>query len=317
MTVAAPYKQNTVVLKGRGYHEDAPAGGTIQPGALIQRQPDGSVVVHAVQGGRSEKLWAKEDALQGKWFNDTYTATVPDLVSYYQAVMGDHILALIATAAPAITTGSPLISNGDGTLIGLSSVGGTVIYDNPAASVPITNVAVETAFSLNYPIPANSLLVGDVIKIHFSGTQTAQNSTNTLGIKVYIGGLTGTALVTIAPAVGAANNVFDGDIELIVRSIGPTGTFVASCNYTAVPAASGTATRVQTEVPSTAIDTTAVQAIAVSATWSVASPGNSVRLDELVVELVRGAPSAVVAYAGVAVDNHLGTGPVYSPVVAA
>jgi hypothetical protein len=53
-----------------------------------------------------------------------------------------------------------------------------------------------------------------------------------------------------------------------------------------VPAAALTATRVVTNLASTAIDTTVAQVVNVTATWSVANAGNSCRLDVMVVELL-------------------------------
>ena len=76
-----------------------------------------------------------------------------------------------------------------------------------------------------------------------------------------------------------------GEYELIVRTVGASGTVVGFGTGKSVPAAEGTATYKDDILASTTIDTTAVQQVAVSATWSVASSSNSVRLDFLTVEV--------------------------------
>jgi hypothetical protein len=160
------------------------------------------------------------------------------------------------------------------------------LYSSVAASTAVSNTATETEFDANYTLPANILQAGSLLRVRYQGIQTAQNSTNTLGIKLYIGGKAGTALQTISAAQGAANNIFAGEFYLAVRTIGATGTFVGWGNYTAVPAASASATMVTGIAASTTIDTTATQKLAVAATWSAASASNSVRLDYFTVEML-------------------------------
>lgn len=159
-----------------------------------------------------------------------------------------------------------------------------LLYVNTAPSTAITNAAAEAAFSTTYSIPKNTLQVGSVIKIRFQGIATATTSTDTLQIKLYIGGLTGTALLTSAATDATNSDIFAGDFFLVIRTIGSSGTFVGNGNFTKVEAASGTATRVESITASTAIDTTVDQAITVSATWSAQSASDSCRLDILAVE---------------------------------
>ncbi len=163
---------------------------------------------------------------------------------------------------------------------------GGVAYASTAASSAISNTTDETAFSESYTLPKNALRAGSVIKVRYQGIATATNSTDTLLVKLYIGGITGTAILTGTATDVANSNIFAGEATIVVRTIGASGTFVAVGTHTDVPAASGTASHAITEITaSTAIDTTATQQIAVSATWSVASASNSCRLDVFVVEL--------------------------------
>jgi len=155
-------------------------------------------------------------------------------------------------------------------------------YSNVAASTAVTASSTETLFDKSFSIPAGTLKVGDVIDIAFQGIATATNSTDTLAVKLYIGGLTGTALLTGTATDVANNAIFAGTFKAVVRTIGASGTLVGFGMHTDVPAASGTATGAVTEiVASTTIDTTAAQVVGVSATWSTTNAGNSCRLDLL------------------------------------
>ena len=164
-------------------------------------------------------------------------------------------------------------------------VASVVTYTNEAASAAVSNTTTETLFDKYYSIPKNSLSPGQLIKIRYQIIATATNSTDTLAVKLYIGGLTGTALISHAATDVADNNVVSGEYELIVRTVGASGTVVGCGTYKSVPAAEGTATYKDDILASTTIDTTAAQVIGVSATWSVASASNSARLDFLRVEM--------------------------------
>lgn len=169
---------------------------------------------------------------------------------------------------------------------GPQQVLGGVVYSNTAASTAHTNTTTEALFDTQYSIPANTLMPGMVIKVKFQGIATSTNSTDTLVIKLYIGGLSGTALLTGTATDVANNNIFAGECTIIIRTVGSSGTFVAYGTHTEVPAASGTAVHDVTEITaSTAIDTTTAQVIGVGADWSVASSSNSCRLDMMVVEI--------------------------------
>jgi len=179
--------------------------------------------------------------------------------------------------------GNLVTDRGDGNGVNLQRY---TAYSNTAASTAISSTASETAFSLAYSVPANSLVPGEVIDIFWQGIATATNGTDTLAIKVYIGGTSGTLLFTHAATDVADNNVFSGWYKLIIRTVGASGTLVGFGHGKSVPAAEGTMTAKDDILASTTIDTTAAQQIAVSATWSNASASNSCRLD--VLHVVRG-----------------------------
>lgn len=159
------------------------------------------------------------------------------------------------------------------------------MYTQVAASTAVSNTITETLFDKSYSIPANTLKAGSVVRVKYWGIATATNSTDTLAIKLYIGGLSGTALVSHAAVDVANNDIFFGECDIIVRTAGASGTMVARGLYKTT-AAEGTATMKDDILASTTLDTTAAQVVGVSATWSVASSSNSCRLDFLTVDLV-------------------------------
>jgi hypothetical protein len=161
---------------------------------------------------------------------------------------------------------------------------GGVVYRNVAASTAHAASTTETAFDTKYSIPANTLKAGSVIKVRFQGIATATNSSDTLLVKLYIGGITGTAILTGTATDATNNDVFLGEATIVIRTIGASGTLVAMASGNIVPAATRVAVPVYQITASTTIDTTAAQEISVGADWSTTG-ANSARLDILVVEI--------------------------------
>ncbi len=153
-----------------------------------------------------------------------------------------------------------------------------------AASSAVTNTTTETAFdNSSVVIPANTLNAGDVIRVRAQGTNTSGNSTDTLTIKLKVGTtvIVATAAVDVTDGGG---DVFWIDAEIVIRTTGGTGTFVAGGTQgLGVP---GTVTAKPWLKASTTIDTTAAQTLTVTATWSVASASDSCRLDVYDVQVI-------------------------------
>lgn len=161
---------------------------------------------------------------------------------------------------------------------------GKLIFANQAAASVITNTAVETAFDIKATIKANTLFPGSMVKIRFQGIAPSTNATDTLLIKLYYGSITGTLLWSSNAPDVADNNVFMGNFDIIIRTIGAAGTMVGWGTGKGNPAAPGTFATKDQSLASTAVDTTVDKDIVVSATWSVANAANQVRLDFLSVE---------------------------------
>lgn len=162
---------------------------------------------------------------------------------------------------------------------------GGVVYSSVAASAVHSDTTTEALFDKQYSIPANTLVAGSVVKVRFQGIATATNSTDTLTIKLYIGGLSGTAILTGTATNATDNDIFTGEALIQIRTAGASGTLVAIASGNIVPAATRVAVPVFQITASTTIDTTAAQVVGVGADWSVASSSNSARLDIMVVEI--------------------------------
>jgi hypothetical protein len=162
---------------------------------------------------------------------------------------------------------------------------GGVVYNAVAASAAHTATTDEALFDKQYSIPANTLKAGSVVKVRFQGIATGSNSTDTLTIKLYIGGLSGTAVLTGTATDATNNDVFTGEAMICIRTAGASGTLVAVASGNIVPAATRVAVPVYQITASTAIDTTAAQVVGVGIDWSTNNAGNTARLDIMVVEI--------------------------------
>lgn len=145
-----------------------------------------------------------------------------------------------------------------------------------AASSTITNSTEETAFSTTFSIPANRLRVGSVINLRARASVSSGNGTDTLTLRARLTNASGT-LLGAGPAVDVTNgggDVGDIDLQLVVRSIGASGTVMSVGKIgllTAVTStgSSGVAT----------VDTTAAITLVITAQWSTALTSNVVALD--------------------------------------
>jgi len=213
-------------------------------------------------------------------------------INQYADVYGD--VSGQVTATPngnyiGISLGTPSGGNtanaGEYLIVLRRSTAAVHLYANTAASSAITNTANETAFSVgSFTLPANFLHAGDELWITGQGIATAHNGSDTLTIKLHIGGLAGATIFASAAVNVAVNDAFYFEAQLIIRAIGnaSTGTFVASgVQALGTP---GTATAYHFFKASTNVDTTVTEQLVASATWSAASASDSCRLDMFTVD---------------------------------
>jgi hypothetical protein len=198
----------------------------------------------------------------------------------------------------AATNSNNILTTLHGAKIGLSSKGRLLVnptgagpgaagiaYTAAAAASTITNTTSEVIFDNFITIPGNSLEVGSLVKIRYGVSFPATTTSDTAAIKAYIGGIAGTALISHAATDVANSNVVQGEYELIVRTIGSSGTVVGVGTYKSIPAAEATATYKDDVLASTTLDTTVNQVIGVSCTWSAASTNDAAVCDFLRVEV--------------------------------
>lgn len=136
----------------------------------------------------------------------------------------------------------------------------------------VSNTVAETTVYTE-PIAANELHTGQVVKVRVLGRYSTANASDTVTIRLKIGG------TTILSVVSAAANVTNAplDIEFIftVRSDGASGTIIGfgrvELNNQAKSAAS---------TSTTVVDTTIAEDVTITAEWSSADPSNSLSIDQ-------------------------------------
>lgn len=259
-----------------------------------------SASVSASEFSRRRQIPLKRDGAVS--FNAVTTAgnsATPDATWLWKRVwfVSDNEVSLTPTSGWPIYAGRVIGING---MLGCGSIGSTEVlvaiadavnqpvpewsYAAVAASTALSASSTETAFDKNFTIPANTLRAGDVLRVFCQGICTATNSTDTFQHKLYIGGITGTAIFTGTATDVANNDIFTCEAYLTVRTIGASGTIVGYSVGNVVPAAVTTAASVRQILASTAIDTTAAQQVVLSGKWSTTSGSNSARLDVMIIE---------------------------------
>lgn len=289
---------NKIVLEARGRHEEYQVGSVdVYPGMLVELNSSKKVIAHASQGGPALVRVVKEEPLRGLTKNDPIPAN-DYACPVHEAVPGDVLLMLLKNGQNVVI-GDGLMSSGDGFLI---SNPGMQLANIVAPSTTITNLGTETTFSNgSYSIPANSLAVGDVIRIRAKAFLIAVNSTNTHRVRLYINS---TTLADSGAIAMVANDYVAITAHLTIRSIGVSGTFVASGIVSFTIA--GTATNAPFTIASTTLDTTAAAVVAIKSLASATSAGNQIRLDEFSIDLMRDQGLYTLARAQEAIDNSLG-----------
>jgi hypothetical protein len=165
----------------------------------------------------------------------------------------------------------PDVVGGDGSIVSASAVAGA----SSTAAV---------AFDRSLTIPANALQAGDVVRIRAQGLVVDQNGSDTATIRLRLGGST----LATSPAIDVADNdVFNIDSAVTIRTDGASGTLVAS-SLGQGPDAAGTDLAVWGDIlASTAVNTTAAITVDATVQFSGSHADNQVRLDTLVVEVMR------------------------------
>lgn len=131
---------NTIKINNHSDNfEEYVADAAILPGTLLELNTDNEVKVHATAGGNvGPKMFALEDAFQGKGIDDAYAAG--DRVRVWFPSPGDIVLAILADGQD-VAEGTLLESNGAGYLTAHSADEASVLPN--VQSNPIVAISLE------------------------------------------------------------------------------------------------------------------------------------------------------------------------------
>lgn len=282
------------------------------PSEISANPYSGSLLSYAADGYVHELVAGEPFAGVCRIAIETADAATADGTRYIEAV-GGEFYATVPLAATVANIGQRVFATDDATftmtqasastfvgrVVGIESATKAIVlmrtqeyvaadwYAMIAASAALTNSTTRTAFA-SYTIKAGSLRVGSRIKVRGQVIATATNSTDTL--LVDIGGAVGgtPAIIVGTAATDVANdNVAMIDAELVIRTLGDTGTLAGSSWLTTTIAANLTAAPVLAKVVSTTVNTNADIVLGLYGTWSAASASDSARADLFTVEVTR------------------------------
>ena len=207
-----------------------------------------------------------------------------------KSLIGDNAHGIETTNSSAIVEGNSVLTVGGRAYIlpsGCSAKNNVghpeeLVFASSVISNSVTNTAVETDFNQTYTIPAHRLLVGDVIRIRGYVKVTAANATDTLLITVKLGGSNIASTGAIDVSAGDAGYF---DLQLHIRAIGTSGTFVGTGLTGMGPPTNQTAPKIERR-DATTIDTTQALIVKATALWSAANVGNACVLELFSVDLI-------------------------------
>lgn len=203
--------------------------------------------------------------------------------------------ALTSSVQTALTAGFGANTR---TVAGLEALGLLVFAKGITAedsSTGVTAGTTETAFTNQVTIPANTLAVGDRIRIVATVKTTAAHSTDTLALKLVIANnadlkTTAIVLVTKAAADATANDIFRFEADLRVTAIGAAATCSLNGHGLAILAGGATWQNVASIDDVTTVGSTSAIYAGLTYTWNASDAGNVCRIKECFVTVTR--PSA-------------------------
>lgn len=159
------------------------------------------------------------------------------------------------------------------------------IYANVSDSTAIGNTTTETAFDKTYSIPANTLQVGDVIRVRAGGvisTDAAGTVAVTFRPKL---GATQMAQSAITVTAGQSNASWRLESEASVRSLGTPSTVRSGGGLVSLPG--GTTVLASIGTGTLNVTTTSALLVSISVQFASARAGDSIKIGTLTVEIVR------------------------------
>lgn len=212
-----------------------------------------------------------------------FRAIVPADLPVFVASGASH--AIGAVPDPGASAGATRYLREDSSWAVPPGVNG-VAFSN--VSVPggntVANTTSETAFASNFTIPANSLAVGQVIRVKAFGVYSTDTiSAGNITLRVKFGSTTLCATAALTNVVSLTNQGWTLDALLIVDTTGATGTVEAQGMAFLTTAINTAMNAGMTNTSTVVVDTTANQTVQISVQWSAASANNSIVLRQLVV----------------------------------
>lgn len=145
-------------------------------------------------------------------------------------------------------------------------------YASAADSSTLTNSTTETILNTATVVQAGTLKVGSRIKFRGAIKVPSTNSTDTLTARIRMGGIAGTAVAATAAVNATNSDIVYIEGEMVVRTIGASGTAVFIGIY--INGVPGTAVATPLTTTEFTVDTTADQTFTLTAQWSVANASN-------------------------------------------
>ncbi len=260
------------------------SGGTLSPGVALN-----FVTAQWRKGVQTCPANSAIRCYAPAYVNGNQTNTIPNNAFF---------LAVKEGPATFISDGSPIAEN-DNLVVGSVSgelrtsygLGGGEVFSAVVPSTVLTNTVVATKYDQNYTFPISSLKAGDTIRVVGEISIPSGNSTNTLATDLMLGSQVISTLAAFDPTDAGGDTIqVSADIE--IRTAGASGTMFATGQW--IKNVNGTPTVVPFTLASTAIDTTAVQQLALRGTWSVASTSNQSRQDVLNIQRLNTTAAGVV-----------------------
>jgi hypothetical protein len=160
------------------------------------------------------------------------------------------------------------------------------------ADTTVANTTTETSLSTDTgaigtrTLPANALVVGKKVRISAGGYYSGASGNGQVKLKLGSTAL----LLTAATALGTpTNRVWCLDADLVVKSVGASGTIEGSGFHSRSASASSTTVyEMNLPTPGTpvTIDTTSAQAVDITVTFSVAATGNTLTMNHFTIEFL-------------------------------
>ena len=277
------FPNRIVFLSPYGREEQFTADAAITPGMQAIMNSDLGISPHNVAGGRGERMFAMEHGLIGYPVGYLDAYNIGDPVQVWMFHPGDVGYILMAANGAACVPGAMVTPNGDGTQKLMGPAG--VLYENTAQSAAVGASSTATlALPYSYTIPANTLLVGDQIRIRLATQITGLTATPTMTLVLNIG-----ATAISSPAAWTPSLNDDGEFEAVLTILGVGASGLVTAIGWVATGTPGTAAAKEIALTPTTINTTVTQAIGATAAFSTSGAGNAIVINEFYIELIRGA----------------------------